>query len=82
MWLYSVRITVVAALNIIYASTQTAYRQSGCHRWSLLLALRVRLRLLSSQSPSGTAVIFEELAVAHISRAVEQLDTRLLRITL
>ena len=81
MWLYSIRITVVAALNI-YASTQTAYRQSGCHRWSLLLALRVRLRLLSSQSPSGTAEIFEELAVAHISRAVEELDTRLLRVTL
>ena len=35
-----------------------------------------------SQSLLGSAVIFEELAVAHISRAVEELDTRLLRVTL
>jgi hypothetical protein len=46
------------------------------------ITLRDAGMLSQSLSPLGTAVIFEEFAVAHISRAVEQLDTRLLRVTL
>ena len=46
------------------------------------ITLRDAGMLSQSLSLLGTAVIFEEFAVAHISRAVEELDTRLLRVTL